>query len=167
MFLDSDVFSIVTNITEKGNFDIIEFKSMYIISFFIFKKLILLNRPFNPNNNEVLFQPKLGNYPIKVLKKLQSVYRRTVFLWTKCIRTIFYQKALKRIGEERFSRFMTKREDVVANCFIFNEAYSYKFITKYGTLNLPRAKRASRKSCTPVDSLRLDLYWTHIAIETV
>ena len=67
MFLDSDVFSIVTNITEKGNFDIIEFKSMYIISFFIFKKLILLNRPFNPNNNEVLFQPKLGNYPIKVL----------------------------------------------------------------------------------------------------
>ena len=61
---------------------------------------------------------------------------------------------------------MTKREDLVANCFTFNEAYSYKFITKYGTLNLLRVKSSSQKVWNPVDSLGWDLYWTGIAIET-
>ncbi len=110
MFLDSDVFSTVTGIADKGNFDIVEFKAIRAPIGFkdIFNAKITTVHGYNEHINEVLFQPDLGNYPIKLSKNLGSFTRRTVFLWTKCIRKKIYQNALNRIGKERYSRFMKK-----------------------------------------------------------
>ena len=60
---------------------------------------------------------------------------------------------------------MTKHEDLVATCIIFNEANSYKFISKYGVLYLPRKESASRKENNAIEMVRCDLYWTDIAID--
>ncbi len=167
IFLDYDIFSSITNIADKGNFDIIEFMAIHADNEFtdIFKTKISTMIFYNPHDNEVLFQPKLGNYPIKLGDTLGSIEIRTVYLWTKCIRTKVYQKGLNKVGKERYSRFMTKHEDLVATCIIFNEANSYKFISKYGVLYLPRKESASRKENNAIEMVRCDLYWTDIAID--
>ena len=166
MFLDSDVFSTITKIADKGNFDIIEFKALHAEDGFtdIFKTRISTMNFYNPNDNEVLFQPQLGDYPITFGKELGSLRIRTVFLWTKCIRTKVYQNSINRIGKKRYSRFMTNYEDLIATSAIFNEASSYKFISKYGILYLPREGSASKKGNNEIEKVRCDLYWTDVAI---
>ena len=63
MFLDEDVFSTIMNIGEKGSFDIVSFKCIYLG----YGNNILTNR-INDNNlnfhydNKVLFQSDLGVY---------------------------------------------------------------------------------------------------------
>ncbi len=49
---------------------------------------------------------------------------------------------------------------------IFNEANSYKFITKYGTLYLIREESESLKKYSETEMEKWDLYWTDVVIET-
>ena len=167
MFLDSNVFSTIIKVANKGNFDIIEFKALQAEDGFtdIFKTRISTMIFYNPNDNEVLFQPQLANYPITFGKELGSLRIRTVFLWTKCIRTKVYQNSINKIGKKRYSRFMTIHEDLIATSAIFNEASSYKFISKYGTLYLPTKGSASKKGNNQIEIVRCDLYWTDAVID--
>ena len=166
MYLNYNVFSDVTAVVDKGKFDIVEYKALRASKKFkdIFNSGISIVHGYNKNTNEVLFQPKLGNYQIELSKNLGSFRWRTVFLWTKCIKARIYKNALNRIGRERYTRFLTKHEDLVMVTCIFNEANSYKFISKFGTLYLIREESESLKIYNKTEMIRWDLYWTDVII---
>ena len=137
LFLDKDVFSIISNVAIKGKFDIVEFKG---INTFQYGSSISRNIKdigySNHKKNLALKQPELGDYPIKSTDKLGNYNLIDVYLWNKCISTKIYQKALNRLGEERYSRFMLAHEDVLIIFALFNTAESFKFIGKYGIYHI-------------------------------
>ena len=168
MFLDKDVFQTITGISDKGNFDIVEFKG--IISL-LSEKTSLLNRRItdisysNHQLNLVLFQPELGNFPITPSEKNFGRYDlHTVFVWGKCIKTKIYKKALNKLGEDRYSRYMIRHEDVVATYILFNTAESYKFVGKYGIFHIHMSDSASKKR-EEVEMNLYNLYLTDVVID--
>ena len=88
MFLCSDVFSTITQISNQGNFDIVEFKGILskesnIIKNFQLRDIHLSNK----KSNTVIFQPELSDYPIKVGKQFGELRLNTIYIWNKCIKT--------------------------------------------------------------------------------
>ena len=165
MLLDKDIYSTITKIADKGNFDIIGFRGV----------MTFVNSNNVPNhvqetyfsghrNNHVLFQPELGRYPLVPGDKYGQVRIRDVFLWNKCIRTKIYQKALNKAGEERYSRFMINHEDVVATCFLFNTAESMKYVGKYGIMHIYNPGGASGRRKSNIDNYS-NIYLIDMAIE--
>ena len=123
MLLDKDVYYTMTNIADKGDFDIIGFKALSA-------SISSNNLPIHAfeayyqgqTNNQVLFQPELGLYPLRNGTKYGEYHIYDVYLWNKCIKTDVYQIALNKVGVERYSRHMLIHEDVVETCFLFNTA---------------------------------------------
>ena len=168
MFLDEDVFQTITNIAEKGFFDIVEFKGMESKRG---DKGILLNKRRDTNwgnhpLNLVLYQPALGNYPIWSGRSLYTVHYETVYLWAKCIRTEIYQKTINKLGKERYSRYILRYEDIIMTYAIFNTAKSYKFVGKYGIFNIYRNESASRNKYM-VDTDVYHIYYIDVIIDFV
>ena len=166
MFLDKDVFEIITNIAEKGDFDIVEFKG--IISLLenrgeLYNTRIDTSYSSHPLNL-VLYQPELGRFQIQPGKTLDTYHIETVFLWGKCIRTNIYQKAINRIGEKRYTRFMIRYEDCLMNYAIFNTARSYKFVGKYGIFRIHRKDSASLVYSDSEEDI-YNLYLTDVALD--
>jgi hypothetical protein len=85
-----------------------------------------------------LFQPELGRFPIPTGNETGKYRLRDIFLWGKCIKTKIYQKALNKLGTNRYSRFMIRYEDILVNYMIFNIAESVIFIQKYGLYHIQR-----------------------------
>ena len=168
MFLDEDVFQTITNIAEKGFFDIVEFKGIESKKG---DKGILSNsrgdtKWENHPYNLVLYQPALGGYPTWPGKRLSTFHFETVYLWAKCIRTEIYQKAINKVGIKRYSRYILRYEDIIMIYAIFNTAKSYKFVGKYGIFNIYRKTSASRKKYY-VDTTVYHIYYIDVIIEFV
>ena len=161
MFLDDDVLQIVSSIADKGFFDIVEFKGIRykkkegsnILGYKI-KNIFRSNRPLNL----VLFQPKLGYYPITPTKKLDSIHIEEVYLWAKSIRAFIYKKVINKLGIKRYSRRMIRHEDILMNYALFNTARSFKFVGKYGIFNQNRDKSASKN----FSRIEMDIYYIYI-----
>ena len=145
MFLDKDVFQIISDRADKGNFDIIEFRGVLTLPS---KKNLFERRrigtTFSPyGDNIVRFQPQLGAFPLQK-GNIYGEYRLiSVYLWSKCIKTKIYKKALNLLGKERYSRYMLRDEDLLVNYIIFNIAESFKFLGKYGIVHIQRDSSAS------------------------
>ena len=139
LFLNYDVFDTITRIGEEGKFDIVEFKG---ISNKYFEKDLLnayiVNSNFSHENPMVLFQPELGRFPLFFGKDIDSYGFRDIYLWGKCIKTEIYKTALNNFGYNRYSRFLIRYEDTIANYIIFNIAQSYIYIEKYGIYHIYR-----------------------------
>ena len=166
MVLDKDVYSSMTTIADKGQFDIVGFR----IIFSSYGSNILTNKiseyyySGHPNN-KVLFQPELGNYPIRPGKTLGEYKIADVFLYNKCIKAKIYQKALIKLGEEKYSRFMTTHEDLIATCFLFNTAESMKYVGKYGILHIQNPGSTSWKRVSDSIMNSYELYVLDTAID--
>ena len=147
MFLDEDVFSTIMNIAEKGSFDIVSFKCIYLG----YGNNILTNR-INDNylnfhyDNKVLFQPDLGVYPVKPGKTKGKYKVIENYLWSKCIKTDVYQTTLNKIGKERYSRYMRYEEDRAVLYVLFNIVESIKFVGKYGILQTKTKGSMTRRN---------------------
>ena len=116
--------------------------------------------------NLVLYQPALGGYPTWPGKRLSTFHFETVYLWAKCIRTEIYQKAINKVGIERYNRYILRYEDIIMTYVIFNTAKSYKFVGKYGIFNIYRKTSASRKKYY-VDTTVYHIYYIDVIIEFV
>ena len=170
MFLDKDVFETVLNIADKGNYDIVEFKGIFGL---LGNSNLLINRKIqdiyfsNHKLNLVMFQPELGNYPIFLTNKTSNrkLGFRDVFLWAKCIKTEIYQRALNKLGEERYSRHMMAQEDVLVTFILFNTAKSFKFIGKYGIYHIQTAGSASWGRKNAIKLNIYNLYLTDAVID--
>ena len=165
MFLGEELFSSITYIADKGNFDIVEFKGMQTRQ----KGNKVINEVGDTNwgnhkLNIVMFQPELGDYPLRASKKIGDYDKYDVYLWNKCIRTKIYQKALNKMGEDRYSRFMLAHEDVVAVFFLFNTAQSFKFVGKYGIFHIQGDGTAFGKTKPIVHDLK-HIYLLDVVLE--
>jgi len=75
IFLDKDVFSTITNIADKGDFDLISFKSIISpCASNVFKNPLSDRLCKSQKNNLVLNQPKLGLYPFKTGQTLEKYH---------------------------------------------------------------------------------------------
>ena len=110
-------------------------------------------------------QPELGDYPIRVDESLRMFYFSDTFLWTKCIKTKIYQKALNKFGEEKYSRYMVIWEDVVATYFLYNTAETMKYIGKYGTLHIKTRGSGSKTRISKLESNSYLLYLIDTVID--
>ena len=97
MFLDQDVFSVITNIAYKGNFDIIIFNSVYTdLKPDVYTAEVgptYFDRNHKPNL--VLFQPDLGYYNIAPSENLEEMYLNDELLHGKLVKTKVYKKAIR------------------------------------------------------------------------
>ena len=148
MFLDKDVLSTITNIADKGNFDFIIFNSIHtdlkpdVYSTKIYAPLSELSH----KPNLVLLQPDLGYlYPIAPSHKMGKVDFTEVLISGKCAKTKIYKKGLKKLGKERYTRYMISGEDSICNIILFNTAKIAKFIPKFGYLYIQHKNSSSRK----------------------
>ena len=140
MFLDHDVFNIIYNIANKDDFDIVEFKCIFTHGLGNLKGNDLVNVMFSYHKvNLELKQPELGYFPIQPKNATEGYFIEDNYLWNKCIKTSIYQKGLNLIGEERYKRFVIMNEDLIIVVLLFNIAESFKFVGKYGVLNIPNS----------------------------
>ena len=168
MFLDKDVFTVIINIAENGNFDIVQFKGICLISEeSVILKRKIKNTLFSGHKlNLVLFQPKLGLFPLLPPDEFGKKYKlNAVYLWGKCIKTAIYQKSINKMGKDRYSRNVLNFEDVVAIYTIFNIAQSYKFVGKYGILKISRKNNANSLKHTTIEINIVNIYFADIAID--
>lgn len=133
MFFDKDVFYNITEIAEKGNFDIIGFKSLCAKSFYTKIYKIRDNHFSNHKNNLILHQPELGIYPISRNGEYSS---NDYNIWGKCIKNGIYKKGVNLLGKNRYSNYIIWAEDTAMVFILFNIATSFKYIHKYGIIHL-------------------------------
>ena len=146
MFLDYDVFDTIYNVANKDNFDIVEFKAVNVDSLYDLPHRRLLDIMFSGHKlNLVLSQPELGYFPLQPKNETGKFDIIDNYLWNKCIKTEIYQKGLQLFGEERYKRHMVYHEDLIIVILLFNVADSYKFIGKYGVLNVPNGGSGAQR----------------------
>ena len=166
MFLDKDVFWTITNFVDKYNLDIVGFRAIYsCYGPNILTNKIKDNNFSNQTEDHILLQPELGLYPIRPDYSLKKYELFDSFLWTKCIKTNVYQKALNKLGEEKYSRYMVIWEDVVSTFFLYNTAESMKYIGKYGVLHIKTIGSGSKKKISIKEMNSYNLYLIDTAIE--
>ena len=167
MFLDKDIFLTMINIILLGNFDFISFN--VIITYKIKNILNSKIKEFkfaNNNFNRILFKPELELYPLKPGNKLGNYIVKDNFLWNKCIKAKLYKKVLKKIKENKFSRFMIYEEDRLIIYVLYNFAESMKFVKKYGILKIRNEGSITRKSYMKSKEYFLSiLYFADIIID--
>ena len=58
-------------------------------------------------------------YAFRPGKTLDKYEVHDMYIWTKCVKTSIYQKMIKKVGEERYTRYMVLDEDKTdILCFI-------------------------------------------------
>ena len=167
MVLDSNVFSSISKIADKGNFDLLIFNSIVtdLEPNVNSTKIYLHSRERNHKPNLVLFQPDLGYYPLVPNLNSSGFIYNEVLIFAKCIKSSIYKSALLKLGKNRFSRYMILGEDDIANNIIFNTANIAKFIPKYVYLHIERRGSISTRIMNPDKRLLNNLYILDVMID--
>ena len=134
VFMDSDVFTSITKIAEKDNYDIVEFKAFTIPNYYPELKDIRHNFFNFHKNNLILHQPELGIFPIS--RKNTYFFPNDYSIWGKCIKSKIYQSSVRALGEKRYSIYDCFAEDILMIFIMFNMAYSFIFVNRYGIFHL-------------------------------
>ena len=140
MYFVDDLFKTIFGLAEYGNYDIVEFHSVFTTKYNATTNEMKDGGFVVQNHNLILSQPELGLFPIKRLNRFQ---RNDFHIWTKCIKTQIYRKAINRMGEKRYSTFMSWAEDTSMIFVIFNTAQSFKFVRKIGIFHIEANNCAS------------------------
>ena len=140
LFFDEDVFDIVYNKAIIENLDIVEFRTLFSIKNINNISKIKDYQFYNFENNLFISQPSLGIWTITLNGKF---YVHNNLIWGKCIKSSIYKKAIKLLGIQRYSKYVCWAEDTSISFIIFNIAQSYKFIYKFGYIQIKRSTSAS------------------------
>ena len=133
MFFVNDVFGMIYKIASQDDYDIVGFKSVFANKYNPKFNEMKDGGFYNHQHNLILHQPQLGLFPIC---RFNTFNRNDFTIWAKCIKTDIYRTAVNRMGEERYSNFMSWAEDTSIVFVIFNTASSYKFVRKYGIFHI-------------------------------
>ena len=145
LFFDKDVFDIVYNESESGNYDILGFSAIDSPNY---KPLIsqMYEDYFHRHKDGLIIkQPELAYFPISK----NNEYKPNDFhVWARLVKTNLYIKAINNlgvnaIGEQRNTTFLSWAEDSIMSMVLFHFAESYKFIGKYGLYHFISKKTAS------------------------
>ena len=140
LFFDEDVFDIVYNKANIENLDIVEFRTLFSIKNIKNISKIRDYQFYDFENNLFISQPSLGIWTITLNGKF---YVHNNLIWGKCIRSSIYKKAIKLLGIQRYSKYVCWAEDTSISFIIFNIAQSFKFIYKFGYIQIKRKTSAS------------------------
>ena len=145
MFMDSDVFDIVYNEAEQGNFDIIGFGAIDGPSYDCIMTQMYEDYFHNHEDGLMVKQPDLAYFPIVKKGKFDV---NDLHVWGRLVKSEIYQKAINNLGltalgEERKTCFLSWAEDSAMSIILFHFANSYKFIKKFGIFHLISKETAS------------------------
>ena len=166
MLLDEDVFSTITNIADKGNFDLISYNVIYsfggtnIFTNRMTDKLTSFHR-----SNQVLFQPELAKYPFRPGRTLGNYYIIDSYIWNKCVKAKIYKRMLKKVGKTRYSRYMKFEEDRTDVYALFNIAESIKYLSKFGYLLIKTSGSSTNSIHAKNEIFICILYFVDISID--
>ena len=133
MFFVDDVFQMISSIAEADNFDIVEYHSVFATKYDATPYEMKNGGFYTQKHNLVLYQPQLALFPIQRFNRFE---RNDFEIWSKCIKTEIYKKAINLMGEKRYSTYMTWAEDTSMIFVIFSIAQSFKYVVKYGIFHI-------------------------------
>jgi len=166
MLLDEDVFSTITDIAEKGNFDLISFNVIYSFGGTnIFTNRITDKLTSSHRSNQVLFQPELAQYPFRPGNTLGNYYIIDSYIWNKCVKTKIYKTMLKKVGKNRYMRYMKFEEDRTDVYALFNTAESAKYLSKFGYLLIKTSGSSTNSIHAENEIFICILYFVDISID--
>ena len=139
MFFDDDVFNIIHKEAYNFNYDIVGFKAIQANNY---KARIsqMKDGCHMHNENFTIYKPNLSLFGISKNDRFRI---SEVHIWSKCIKSSIYKKAVNSLGRKRYSFFMSWAEDTSMVFVLFNVAESYRYITKYGIFRFNRKNSAS------------------------
>ena len=129
LFFDEDVFDFIYKQAQKDNLDLVSFRVIVSKNYYDEISKMQDYRFFGFENNLYLSQPSLGIFPIS-LNGIFSIHDNEI--WSKCIKSEIYKKAVNLLGIERYSKYVSWAEDTSINFIIFNIAESFKYTHKIG-----------------------------------
>ena len=134
LFMDVDVFDVVYEEAERGDYDIVGFGAVDGPTYDPLLPQMVDDFFHHHKDGLIIHQPELTYFPISKNKKFRA---NDYHVWGRLVKTDLYHKAVKNfgfnaIGEERISCFLTWAEDSAMSVALFSFAKSYKFIQKYG-----------------------------------
>ena len=166
MFLNEDSFDTIAKIADKGNFDIVSFKAIFSHHGpNLLTNGIMENYCSNHTPNLVLFQPELGMYAFRPGKTLDKYEVHDMYIWTKCVKTSIYQKMIKKVGEERYTRYMVLDEDRTDIFALYNTAESMKYLGKYEYLKIQTPASMTWRRHPRTEAFTCRLYFIDISID--
>ena len=167
LFLNSDLFDVVYDEAEIGNFDLIGFSA--VESHTYNPSIPKMKDSFFHSHKDGLtvYQPELTYFAIS--KNDDKFKPNDIHVWGRLTNSNIYKEAINNlgknvIGETRNSCFVTWNEDSVMSMAIYRYARSYKFIRKYGIFHYLSKLTASK---TSKDDLKMygDLFFIDIAFD--
>ena len=167
MFFDEDVLDYIYNIGNKGNLDIVEFKTI-LINNYNDNITTIKDHPFSYHKSNLIHhQPELRLFPIYKNGKY-GIY--DINIWGKCIKTEIYKKSVNSLGIKRYSNFVSWAEDTLMVFILFNIAQSFIFIYKYGVIHLNCSSTASFTQPQKIrmfgEIFLIDIYFDYLKNDT-
>ena len=139
MFFDYDVFSFIYKEAITYNYDIVGFKAVQADNYNASIKEMRDGCHMH-NNSFIIYQPKLSLFGIAKDGNLRII---EVHIWSKCIQSSIYKKGINKLGKIKYSFHLIWAEDTSMLFILFNIAYSYRYITKYGIFRYNKRSSAS------------------------
>ena len=168
MFMDTDVFDIVFDEAEKGNFDIIGFGAIDGPSYDCIITQMYDDYFHNHKDGLIVRQPELNYFPIVKNGKFRV---NDLHVWGRLVKTELYKKTINNlgqtaIGEDRKTCFLSWAEDSAMSTVLFHFATSYKFIKKYGIFHW--ISRATASFTRPGDECFFgEIYFFDIMVDFI
>ena len=141
MYLNDDVFDEIYKEAYSNNIDIIRFNGISVIkkieNLFMGKFFVIKQSPIKVEENNIIRQPDLSNFPIRRI--CNSNYKCLItdyYLWLKCIKTNVYRRAIFSLNKKIYSTYILGGEDNIASFLLFQYAKTFKHISKYGILRI-------------------------------
>ena len=128
-FLDEDVFEVIYEEAEKGNFDMISFMDIEIKDLYGNITEMIDGYTTHHPDGLIVKQPELSYF---------AFFRneRYIFIdgdiWGKIYKNEIYKEAVNLLGKKRYSIYNAFNEDQIAVFAICIVAKSYKYVRKYG-----------------------------------
>ena len=138
IFFDDDIFNIVYEEAYNFNYDIVGFKAIIANNYKVRISQMKDDR-YSHNYSFAIFRPKLRLFGISKKNRPKD---REVRIWSKCIKTSIYEKAVNLLGKKGYSLFMSWAEDKSMLFILFSIAQSYRYIIKYGIFKFERKESA-------------------------
>ena len=129
LFFNDEIFDIIYNEAEKGNFDIISFVPVYINNYKSTIKEMSFGGVSNISDSLLVKQPELSYF---LFFKNNSFKLENAQIWGKLIRSEIYKNAVDLLGQKRYSKYIIINEDYISMYAICSVANSYKYINKFG-----------------------------------
>ena len=166
MILDRDVFSTVTYIANKGDFDIINFRAVFALhSPNLLNAWVMENYFSNHTSGLILKQPEMGLYPFRPGKVYGKYDITDSYIWLKCVKTSVYQKVVNKVGEERYTRYQSLEEDRTDIYALHQTGESMKYIGKYGYLKIQTPASMTWRNHEKKETVITKLYFNDISID--